>query len=366
MVLDLQCDSQNAFFRCVEDCNESIMISDEKGILVYVNPAWERTYGYSRAEAIGQTARLLHSGHQADEFYSEMWRQIMNPEIGTWKGEIINRAKDGTLVPVYLTITSFKSPSKVILGYMAFALDITQKKELEAKVLHQDRLASVGMLASGLAHEIGTPLGVVRGRAEFLAMQSRDPELTKGLGVITAEIDRISKLIRSLLSVSRSFSDVQVQNISIEDVVSEVMALVGRNLSDDNVDIQIRIPADLKVCADFNRMKQILLNMIMNSIHAIRKSIATVHREGHFLTIEASQRGKKVAIEVTDSGCGISPRDMKKLFQPFFTTKDIGEGTGLGLAIVAQLLREMDGEISVKSIEGKGTVFVVLLNAASP
>ena len=343
------------------------MISNARGVLSYVNPSWEKIYGFTREEAVGQTPALLHSGHHTESFYREMWDQILDPEVGHWKGELINRAKDGSLVPVLLTITPFRSPEGSIIGYMGIALDMTYKKELEAKIVHQDRLASIGLLSSGLAHEIGTPLGVIRGRAEFLMMShTQDSTLSKGLQVIIAQIDRISKLMRSLLSVSRSFSDVRVVNICISDVFKEVLSLVGQNLNQDSVQIRNTIPENLLAQADFGRLEQIVLNLVMNSIHAIRKAIQEGRSGGHYMIFSATVRKSKIAIDITDSGCGINPENMKKIFKPFFTTKQVGEGTGLGLAIVAQLVREIGGEISVQSTPGEGTTFTILLNAAAP
>ena len=365
---------QNIFFRCVEDSNEAIMISDKRGTLVYVNPAWSRIYGYSKEEALGKTPRILHSGMQPDSFYKNMWADILDPKTGHWKGELYNKAKDGKFVPVLLTITPFRSKETgVISGYMGIAVDMTAKKDLEAKIAHQDRLASVGLLASGLAHEIGTPLGVIRGRAEFLMMQAQEANLKKGLGIITSEIDRITKLIRSLLRISRNFSDVHVEEMNPAAAVSEVLALVGQNLKEDHVDIQVRIPEELKIVADFSRLEQVFLNLIMNSIHAIRKAKQSGRTEGHFLLIEAKPKEEikeetneegRTELRVEDSGCGISPQNMNQLFKPFFTTKDVGEGTGLGLAIVAQLMREMEGKVSVQSTVGKGTVFTLAFKAS--
>lgn len=356
---------QNIFFRCVEDSNEAIMISDRKGVLVYVNPAWCRIYGYSQEEAIGSTPRLLHSGMQSDTYYREMWQQILNPRIGHWKGELINRAKDGTLVPVLLTITPFRSAEGENDGFMGIAVDMTYKKELEAKVAHQDRLASIGLLASGLAHEVGTPLGVIRGRAEFLTMKAENPAFKKDLEVITSQADRISKLIRSLLRVSRSFSDVHMESIKPAEVVAEALSLVGQHFRDDQVEMRILIPDEIKVRADFGRLEQVLLNLIMNSIHAIRKARSADRPSGHYLRIEAiPQPSGKTQIQVEDTGCGIAPENMKKLFKPFFTTKDVGEGTGLGLAIVAQLVTEMEGQIGAQSTLNQGTTFTITLSSA--
>jgi PAS domain S-box-containing protein len=358
-------DNENIFFRCVQDSSEAIMISDKDGVLVYVNPAWTRIYGYTREEAIGKTPRLLHSGHQSDEFYREMWASIRNPAAGGWKGELVNKAKDGTLVPVLLTITPYRNQENAqISGYMGIAVDLTYKRELEAKVAHQDRLASIGLLASGLAHEIGTPMGVIRGRAEFLMMKTEESSLKKNLGVIVSEIDRISKIIRSLLRVSRSFSDVHLENVKPHDVLGNVLALVGQNLREDHIELLVEIPPELQIRADSSRLEQILLNLVMNSNYAIRKAKKEGRTEGHFLRFSSQSRGNgQVVLSVEDSGCGISPENMKKLFKPFFTTKDVGEGTGLGLAIISQLVREMEGEVSVQSTVGKGTTFSVTLRS---
>jgi PAS domain S-box-containing protein len=362
MPVNLECDPQNVFFRCVEDCSEAIMFTNAQGQLIYVNPAWQSIYGYNREEVIGQSPRILHSGYHPQAFYKEMWASITTPEVGHWKGEIINRAKDGTIVPVLLTITPFKSPSGDTLGYMGIALDVSSRKELEAKVAQQDRLASIGLLASGLAHEVGTPLGVIRGRAEFLLMQAREQILQRNLEVIVSQIDRISKLIQSLLRISRGTTQPRLEEVNVAAAVEDVVALVGQNLRVDNVETVIKIQESLLAYGDFNRLQQIFLNLVMNSVYAIKKAIRDGRKAPHSLSIEAGRRGRKIAVEVRDSGCGISQENLDKIFKPFFTTKDVGEGTGLGLAIVAQLLHEMNGEISVESVEDQGTTFTVLLD----
>ena len=126
------------FLRCVEDCFEPIMLTDRSGRLTYVNPAWVLTYGYSKEEAIGSTPRLLRSSGQSDAFYRAMWGEILNPEIGFWRGEVLNRAKDGHLVPVLLTITPYRESSGAIAGYMGIAVDLSDQKKMEHQILHQD------------------------------------------------------------------------------------------------------------------------------------------------------------------------------------------------------------------------------------
>lgn len=352
-------DIHSVYYRCVEDCNEAIMISDTDGILVYVNPAWSRSYGFSREEALGQTSRILRSGLQSKEFYDGIWRKILDPAVGHWRGELTNKAKDGTLVPVLLTIAPVRDAEKRIKGYMGIAVDMTAMKEMEAKVAHQDRLASIGTLASGLAHEIGTPLGVVRGRAEFLMMKSDDPESRRDLEVITAQTDRISKLIRSLLRVSRGFSDAVITDVPILDVVQEVVSLIGQSLRNEGIILGLEIPDGFTVSGDFSRLEQVFLNLMMNALHAIQKAKAEGNSGPHTMVIRAKIVRGATWVEVVDTGCGISVENLRRLFKPFFTTKDVGQGTGLGLAIVAQLLSEMGARISVESELGKGATFTM-------
>lgn len=340
------------------------MITDRRGRILYVNPAWVATYGYSYEEALAGTPSILQSGAQPPEFYAEMWRQLEDPRLGRWRGELVNRAKDGHEVPVLLTITPFSQGGQAA-GYMGIALDLSYRRELEEQIARQDRLAAVGLLASGIAHEIGTPLGVMRGRAEFLAMRARDGGVREELGVITEQVDRIAKLVHSLLRIGRPPLEPRLEPVAIAPVVSEVLSLVGQNLRSLSADVLIDVPESLSARADADRLRQVLLDLILNSTQAIHEAIRSGRAQGHQLRIRARNgRDGRVAIAVEDTGCGVADADLPKLFRPFYTTKDIGQGPGLGLAIVAQLCREMDAEVSVASVPGRGATFVVALRAA--
>jgi PAS domain S-box-containing protein len=363
---------RNVYFRCVEDSNEAIMITDTTGTLLYVNPAWCEIYGYTKEEAIGATPKLLHSGYQSAEFYKSMWQRILDPALGHWKGEIVNRSKSGALIPVLLSITPVRDSDNRIIGHMGIALDMSAQKQLEAKVLQQDRLASIGVLASGLAHEVGTPLGVVRGRAEFLQMQPEaqtNQAFGNGLQVIVTQIDRISRLINSLLRFSRATDDVRSQDIEVMAVVNEVMNLLGQTVRASSIELKLEIPEGARVYADFNRLQQVVLNLVVNAVHAIQKATRDGVAREHSIVIRVDRKGEgpgaRVVLSVKDSGCGIPPENMRKLFQPFFTTKDVGEGTGLGLAIVSKLVHEMGGEITAESVPGDGATFTVFLKPSS-
>ncbi len=352
------------------------MLTDKKGILKYVNPAWSLTYGYGREEAIGNNPRVLRSHLQDDAFYKAMWGKILDPAVGFWRGEVTNKAKDGRLVPVLLTITPYRTPEGEIVGYMGIAVDLSENKKMETQILRQDRLASIGMLASGLAHEIGNPLGVIRGRAELLASQVRGNELAeKNSQVILGQIDRISNLIQSLLRVARIPEKILLRPVPIANAVAEVTTLTTEILRGAGVELKTK-SLDVTILCEPSQLQQLLLNLIINSVHAIEEQKSQSAspllgvEEKHFVEIGATATAddRYCDLWVRDSGCGISKENLGKLFQPFFTTKAAGKGTGMGLAIVSKLVEEMQGQVNVESDgPGYGAKFTLRFkNAQSP
>lgn len=236
--------------------------------------------------------------------------------------------------------------------------------ERETQMLMQERLASVGLLASSLAHEIGTPLGVIRGRAEYLELQVKDdPNLHKHVEVIISQIDRVSKLIRSLLNLARGDQMKSAGQVFLSDVVSEVIELMGHELRRYDIEIKNELPAGIpvKVSAEAGPLHQVLLNLLVNSVHAIDTAVKSGRVNGHYIRIALKDLGKNWSICVEDTGCGISEKNMKNLFKPFFTTKDIGVGTGLGLATSYRIVESWGGNFHVKSVEGKGSEFDIVL-----
>ena len=350
----------DVFYRCVQDSSESIMITDSKGRLVYVNPMWCQVYGYTNEEAFGQTPSLLHSGHQNRTFYDDMWARIRTPEIGYWRGELVNKTRQGKLVNVLLTITPVRMAKGEIEGYMGMAIDITEKKSLEARVQQQDRLSSIGLLASGLAHEIGTPMGVVRGRAEFMRMQlENNPSVESGLTVIIQQIDRITGLIQSLLNLSRKNDDFLPQPFALKPLFSELAALMNTKLKQLNICFETEFISDCAVKGDPQRLQQVFINLFINALHAIEAAVEQGRTKDHKILVHCEVCQGEVVVQFSDTGCGIAPENIGKLYQPFFTTKEVGKGTGLGLAMVAKIISDLRGTIQVESRVGKGTIFTL-------
>ena len=356
-------DETNVFFRCVEDSHEAIMISDREGKLTYVNPAWVSIYGHSKEYAVGRSPRILHSGVHDEAFYREMWRSIRDPGRGFWRGELFNRSKEGRLIPVLLTITPYRNREGEIEGYMGIALDMTRERELEERLGTQERLAAMGILASGLAHEIGTPLGVIRGHAELLVRNcSTLPGASGHAEAIVSQADRITHLIQSLLKLGRPGGSESVA-VPIRAAIDEILGLLEQVFHDQGVAPKIEIAEDAVANADPVGFQQVLLNLLSNSVHAIEEEKTRGRARDHSITIRAERVGKVVRIHVEDTGCGISPENQAKIFEPFFTTKDVGKGTGMGLAIVSKIVAEMGGNVRVQSRPGNGAAFVVTLPA---
>ena len=374
------------FVRLALDRSAIVAITDAKGDIVHVNDKFCEISKYSREELLGKNHRIINSGHHSKEFFGNLWKTISSGKV--WEGEIKNKAKDGTFYWVNTTIVPFADEAGVPQQYVSIRFEITQRKlgeeqlrvyadkleksnqelaksmqtvlDREAQILMQDRLASVGMLASSLAHEIGTPLGVIRGRAEYLDLKIQDPEVKKTTTVIISQIDRVSKLIRSLLNLARGSQVRHGETIRPQEIISELLELMGHDLRKQEIAVSVEIPEDLEVAAESAPFHQVMLNLLVNSVHAI-ETAKLGGKNNHSLRFSVADAGDFWALKLTDSGCGISEKNKKSLFQPFFTTKDIGKGTGLGLATSYRIVESWGGKIEAESQEGEGACFSVYL-----
>lgn len=237
-------------------------------------------------------------------------------------------------------------------------------KERETQIFMQDRLASIGLLASSLAHEIGTPLGVIRGRAEFVSLHAgSNPVISKNMDVIVSQIDRISKLIHSLLNIARGDQVKGMGEVQVSLVVSDVLDLMGHELKKNGIEVRNEIGSDLviKTSGGPESLHQVILNLVVNSLHAIQQASSSGRKGGHFIRFFSDCQEGFLVLSVEDSGCGISKANLRNLFKPFFTTKEIGVGTGLGLATSYRMVESWGGSIEVESEEEIGTIFRILI-----
>ena len=241
--------------------------------------------------------------------------------------------------------------------------DVTEKRTQELQLMQAEKMSSIGVLAAGVAHEINNPLNSVAGYAEALLRRFRDaPDLADDprledfqayLNVIIREAYRCKGVIDSLLSFSRK-SDGTIGSVDINDLVNEVLELVKHKSRYDKVEIGIDCRADLpSVAGDAAALRQVFLNLVLNAVQAIDGS--------GLVEISTAIEGNEVVVRVRDTGSGIAPETLDQIWNPFFTTKAVGQGLGLGLAVSYNIVKKHCGEVQVETEVGKGTLFSVRL-----
>jgi len=245
-----------------------------------------------------------------------------------------------------------------------------EKLRLERELRHSERLASVGRLAAGLAHEIGTPLAIIGGRSEYLLRRSRSPEeLKDNLGVIRSQSDRIAAIVRQLLEFSRRREPV-FQPVDLLGLLENVRYLLAHQLREKDIRVETAGLNTLpKISADPELLQQIFINLYSNSLHALGPGgVIKIGAEinDRSLTRASPPAGHRLRISFEDNGAGIASEHIGRVFDPFFTTKDVGEGIGLGLSVSYGIIQEHGGDIHVESEPGCFTRFIIYLPTEQP
>lgn len=241
-------------------------------------------------------------------------------------------------------------------------MDLNELRESKAQILQQDRLASLGLLASSLAHEIGTPLGIIRSRAELAEKKAKTlPAVQADMKTIITQIDRIAKLVNSLLQLARGHKSENVHAVNLNSVVEDMQTLLSHELELKDIAFKCTIKDSTTVKAESGPLSQVFLNLLVNAVYAIDEERKQGRQGDHKIEILATESNNLVKIVVADTGCGIPEMHLTQIFKPFFTTKEIGQGTGLGLATTFKLIASWGGTIAVKSTVGQGTTFEITL-----
>ena len=283
------------------------------------------------------------------------------------KGNWTQRIETSGASELNLLAVEFNRMSEQIeLGYRKLVEEQRENLRLERNVRQSERLASVGQLAAGLAHEMGTPLNIIGGRAEHLLRRQRTPEETQeNLDIIRAQIDRIAALVRQLLQFSRRKEPI-FRNVELHTLIANVKNLLAHQLAAQNLHVEVNGAGTEwpTIRADADLLQQVFINLFLNSLHAM-KTDGHIRIAAEVLRNESpagsAARGDWLKISFEDDGAGIAPENLDRIFDPFFTTKDIGEGTGLGLTVSYGIIKDHEGEIKVESEIGKFTRFLIYL-----
>lgn len=333
--------SEKKFRHLFSASKDMVFFSDSAGCVVDMNDSGYEMLGYERGEKKLHLAELFANNVGEAFTYNAMlardgYIKDLNLELAR---------KDGTAISVLLSATAIFGEDGEILGSEAIAKDLTKVKTMLEQLAASEKMASVGQMAAGVAHEINTPLGIILGYTQLLMDDfPAGSEQHESLQVIERQTKASRKIVADLLKFSRQ-SGSSRQLISMNEVLADVVAVTEHTLSLSQIYFQLGFDPDLPlVCGDPEKLRQIFVNLINNAHHAMQDTGGTI-----FLQTGLAAEGDKILVIVRDTGCGISETNLPRIFDPFFTTKPVGQGTGLGLSVSYGIIHEHGGKIEVES-----------------
>jgi signal transduction histidine kinase len=282
-------------------------------------------------------------------------------EKGRWQGEIIYSNSKGHSIDGWCVMTTLTEETGEIIGYLSVVRDMTEKKQMEMQLIQADKMASLGELAAGVAHEINNPLSGILSNAEFLQEEIPDEseEQQEEVLEIVENSQRIKTIVQDLLNFSRQRDSKTYTTIDISSIITSSLNLTEHQIQLDRIKIVKEIGDSLPpVRGSFNQIEQVFINLLSNARHALNQKYPDPHEDKTLLirTDQVEENGRKyVRVEFHDRGIGIPEENMDKIFNPFFTSKEQGQGTGLGLSISYNIIQEHKGTIRFDSKEGEYT-----------
>ncbi|MDH4237200.1 MAG: PAS domain S-box protein [Nitrospira sp.] len=345
--------SQHEFIEAVlETVGALVIVLDRQGHILRFNRACEQITGYSSEEIAGKAVwDVLLVPEEIDEVKAVFARltdgEPRNEHENVWV------AKDGRKRRIAWSNTVITSQKGGVDYVVGTGIDVTLLNQIQEQLRKTERIAELGTLASGMAHEIGTPMNVILGRAEYLMDRVKEESVKKGLQTIVAQVERITKVMNQLLAFARR-KPPERGPLALKDIVEDSLELFRERLATARVTVELALDDHCPAAqADADQMRQVIINLIMNALHAMGG--------GGTLRVGLEPEQDRVKLTVVDTGHGIPKDALQKIFEPFFTTKEFGKGTGLGLTVVKGIIEEHQGTITVDSEEGGGTRFTVLL-----
>lgn len=344
----------------VQSAMDAIITVDDNQKIVLYNRAAEKMFQCPEAEAIGQSIgkfipqRFREAHHQHIHVFGRSG--TTSRRMGTL-GTITGLRANGEEFPAEASISQIATDGNKY--FTVILRDISERQRIEQQLRQAERLAEVGALAAGMAHEIGTPMNVILGRAEQLMRKTQEEVTKKSLGVIVAQVERITKLMNQLLTFARRKPS-ERRAVNLGQVLNDCLEVLQERIRRARIRVESNYETILRpvhVHADPDQMSQVFLNLFINALHAMP--------DGGTLRIDLQRINNHVKATVADTGQGISKEDLPRIFAPFFTTKEVGQGTGLGLTVVHGIIEEHGGTIAVESEPGAGTIFTITLPAAT-
>jgi PAS domain S-box-containing protein len=343
----------------VESVNIGLLAVDLDGCVTRCNSSLEEMLGIRRDEAIGQHVEELFA-----EDFAETLAQVLGGE--RWRlTELRNiyklhtAALDGRALILNISLAPLQSETSGRTGALVVLEDVTARVRLEEQLQQREKLSSIGLLAAGVAHEVNTPLTGVSSYTQMLLgmLPETDPKHAL-LQKVRRQADRASNIVNNLLNFSRTGGATEFTEVDVHRVLDDTLQLLEPQLRHSQIEVVREYEDDLpKAFGNAGKLQQVFTNLLLNSRDAIVDG-------GRISLVTASSNDESLVIEITDTGIGIAPENVAKIYDPFFTTKGVGRGTGLGLAISYGIVQEHAGHITVESAPGRGTTFRITLPTA--
>ncbi len=334
----------------VRSSKDAIVGTDPDGRILTWNPAAHEIYGYPRHEVEGARFAMLLAPEGQEELDLLLARVRQGRSAG--HVEMVGLRKDGRRFDVSLSLSPRRDGSGGIAGASIVARDISERRDLERRLRQTEELAAVATLVTGIAHDIGTPMNVILGYTDMLARSMREEKDRERLRIIREQVERVTKLIQTLMNFARPQRETP-HMLRVEDVADRALGLIAETARGRGIVIERAFGDTSRVPAQSERLERALLDLFVNACDAMA--------QGGVLRVATRPLDAGVEIRVDDTGTGIAPDALARIFEPFYTTKPRGKGTGLGLLVTRGIVADHGGTIDVESELGKGTSFRIWL-----
>jgi two-component system, cell cycle sensor histidine kinase and response regulator CckA len=353
----------------IDQAGEMVVVTDVDGSIEYVNPAYERTTQYSLYEVIGRNQRILKTDYHDKAYYDNLWKTILSGR--TWRGEFLNRRKDGTHFKESASISPVVNSQGEIVKFVAIKRDVTELEALHRKLRQADKMEALGRMAAVVVHDFNNILQVINGYSQLAQEEAEEGS------VMMQYIDYViegSRRARSLVDDLGSFSSSDVRKLERIDL-GELVAQIGDKIK-PLLGAQHRLnilagDRPVMVDAETDVVQNAIVNLCTNARDAmpdggeIAIRVGVTKKRPPQKGMAGSETLDYACIEVADNGSGIAPEILEKVFDPFFTTKSRGQGTGLGLPIIYSAMKNYDGFVDIETEEGRGTSVSLLIPLVS-
>jgi histidine kinase len=346
------------------DPNPIFVLNPETLEIKDANERALKSYGFERNEILGKSFLELAERQEWDRLGKVPWER----EGAVYK--VRQHTKEAESIMVNIRYSSLKDIGQDTV--IVTTSDVTERVKTEEQLIQASKMATLGEMSAGVAHELNQPLSVIKTSASFLTKkidrnEPVSPDILRELAdEMDSQVDRASLIINHLRQFGRK-TDIRKVNVQLNDCISGTFTVLGRQLELHGIKVELDLDKELpSIKGDRNRLEQVFLNLIMNARDALDEKQELAGQDVEkILRISSKTAGDRVVVTVSDTGLGMSEAVKEKIFEPFFTTKPVGKGTGLGLSISFGIVRDYDGIIEVQSVEGRGTTFTISFPAVA-